>query len=472
MANVCNVPSRTIFTGDNLDILRGINSECVDLIYLDPPFKSDRTYAAPLDSEARGAEFRDVWTLDDMKEEWIDEIEIRRPALFHLINGAKLANSESMAGYLTFMAVRLLELHRVLKNTGSIYLHCDPTASHYLKAIMDALFGESNFQNDIVWRRYGSHNDASRRFGRVHDNLLFYGKSSAYSWTGDAREPYDQDYLRNAYRNEDHRGRYTTAPLHGRTLAGGGYSFEWRGITDIWRFPRERLEDLDADGRIHWPARGRIPRRKVYLDESRGLPARDIIYDITGTLSNTERTGWRTQKPVALLERLIVASSSPGDLVLDPFCGCATACIAAEKLGREWIGIDIAPQAAEVLTQRAKRELQIPLNDDDGNGWEDWTPFIRTEPPRLTENLMLQSPTDPQSDKELLYASQERKCIGCEYELPLHVLTIDHITPRSRGGLDAIGNLQLMCHTCNAIKGNRSMEYLRTQLQARGILKT
>ena len=136
------------------------------------------------------------------------------------------------------------------------------------------------------------------------------------------------------------------------------------------------------------------------------------------------------------------------------------------------IGIDIAPQAADVLAQRAKRELQIPLNDDDGNGWEDWTPLIRTEPPRLTENLMLQSPTNPQSDKKLLYASQQGKCIGCEYELPLHVLTIDHITPRSRGGLDSIGNLQLMCHTCNAIKGNRSMEYLRTQLQARGILKT
>ena len=151
MANVCNVPSRTIFIGDNLDILRGINSECVDLVYLDPPFNSDRTYAAPLESEARGAEFDDVWTLDDMKEEWIEEIEIRLPSLYHHINGAKLASGESMAGYLTFMSVRLLELHRVLKPAGSIYLHCDPTASHYLKGIMDALFGKGNFQNDIAW---------------------------------------------------------------------------------------------------------------------------------------------------------------------------------------------------------------------------------------------------------------------------------------------------------------------------------
>ncbi len=495
MANVCNVPSRTIFTGDNLDILRGINSECVDLIYLDPPFKSDRTYAAPLDSEARGAEFRDVWTLDDMKEEWIDEIEIRRPALFHLINGAKLSNGESMAGYLTFMSVRLLELHRVLKDTGSIYLHCDPTASHYLKTIMDALFGEGNFRNEIVWKRTGSHGSA-RRWGPIHDVLLFYTASNRYVWNRTFQE-YSAEYLSDYYRYEDERGRYQLVSLTGVGTRSGDSGRVWRGInpTDIgrhWAVPlnslrnaysgrtdldelttQEKLDLLDEAGLIYWPPTGRVPRHKRYEYEGAGVPVQDIITDIgpVGARSR-ERTGWRTQKSLALLERIISASSNPGDLVLDPFCGCATACIASEKLGREWIGIDIAPQASEVLIQRAKRELQIPLNDDDGNGWEDWTPLILTEEPKRTENLMLQSPTDPQSDKELLYASQEGKCIGCEYELPLHVLTIDHITPRSRGGLDAIGNLQLMCHTCNAIKGNRSMEYLRTQLQARGILKT
>ena len=469
MTNACNVPSRTIFTGDNLDILRGINSECIDLIYLDPPFKSDQTYAAPLDSEAKGAEFDDVWTLSDMKEEWLDEIEYRRPALFHLINGAKLSHSESMAGYLTFMAIRLLEMHRVLKPTGSIYLHCDTHASHYLKAIMDALFGENNFRNDIIWRRYGSHNDATRRFGRIHDSLLFYGKSELYKWTNEAREPYAEEYLRKAYRYEDSRGRYTTAPLHGRTLSGGGYSYEWRGITDLWRFPKERLDELDADGQIHWPTRGRIPRRKVYLNTERGIPARDIILDVASPVPRNENTGWRTQKPLALLERIISASSNEGDLVLDPFCGCATACIAAEKLGRQWIGIDKLPQAAEVLRDRARRELQIPMEDENGKSWADWSPLILTAPQRRTD-LKLEFPTDPRSDKELLYASQRKRCAGCEYELPLHVLTIDHITPRSRGGLDSLGNLQLMCHTCNAIKGDRSMEYLRQQLQIRGIL--
>ena len=182
-----------------------------------------------------------------------------------------------------------------------------------------------------------------------------------------------------------------------------------------------------------------------------------------------ERTGWRTQKPLALLERIIQASSNEGDLVLDPFCGCATACIAAEKLGREWIGIDKLPQAADVLRDRARRELQIPLTENGERGWEDWTPMTLNTPPQRND-LTLFSPINPQSDKERLYASQQRRCAGCQYELPLHVLTIDHITPRARGGLDSVGNLQLMCHTCNAIKGNRSMEYLRQQLSIRGIL--
>ena len=504
MPNACNVPSRTIFTGDNLDILRGINSECADLIYLDPPFNSDETYAAPLDSEARGAEFDDVWTLDDMKEEWIDEIELRMPALFHLINGAKASHSESMAGYLTFMSVRLLEMHRVLKPTGSIYLHCDDTAVHYLKAVMDALFGNRNYRNNIVWKRATSHNDP-RRYGRILDHLLFYSKGSAATWNSDAVvTPRDAASLARAYSSEDTHGRYRadnlTGPRH-NAERGSPSTVPWKGydvfaMNRVWAVPlrgryaeyieqnfipeyrnirgiHERLDALDEAGLIHHPTRGRWPGLKRYADADTGTPAQNLFLDPTGFTNYStnlpEYTGWRTQKPLALLERIISASSNPGDLVLDPFCGCATACIAAEKLGREWIGIDILPQAAEVLRDRARRELQIPLNDDDGNGWEDWTPFIRTEPARRTD-LTLLHPTDLRSEKQLLYASQKRRCIGCEYELPLHVLTIDHIVPRSRGGLDAVGNLQLLCHTCNAIKGNRTMEYLRTELRRRGIL--
>ena len=504
MPSACNVPSRTIFTGDNLDILRGINSECVDLIYLDPPFNSNQSYAAPLDSEARGAEFDDVWTLGDMKEEWIDEIEFRRPSLFHLINGAKLAHGESMAGYLTFMSVRLLEMHRILKPDGSIYLHCDDTAVHYLKGVMDALFGAGNYVNNIVWKRATSHNDP-RRFGRILDHLLFYARGANRRWNADAvTTPKNAAELLRAYPSQDARGYYRadnlTGPRHS-AKRGSPSTMPWQGydiyaMNRVWSVPKtgkyaeyiarnfipgyqdiagihDRLDALDNAGLIHHPQKGRWPGLKRYADADTGNPAQNLfLYPAGFTNFSTkggEYTGWKTQKPVALLQQIIKASSNPGDLVLDPFCGCATACIAAEQLGRNWIGIDILPEAAAVLTDRARRELQIPMNGDDEHPWADWQPLVLNAPPRRTD-LTLLSPANPQSDKELLYASQNRKCIGCEYELPLHVLTIDHITPRSRGGPDAIGNLQLMCHTCNAIKGNRSMEYLQEQLHRRGIL--
>ena len=233
------------------------------------------------------------------------------------------------------------------------------------------------------------------------------------------------------------------------------------------------LDALDEAGLIYHPVRGKWPGLKRYADSDAGNPPQNLFVEPLGftnySTKGGEYTGWRTQKPLALLERIIKASSNEGDLVLDPFCGCATACIAAEKLGRHWIGIDIAPQAAEVLKDRARRELQIPMQDEDGKDWEDWSPLILTAPQTRTD-LKLDFPADPRSEKEWLYANQKKRCVGCEYELPLHVLTIDHITPRSKGGLDAVGNLQLMCHTCNAIKGDRSMEYLRQQLQVRGIL--
>ena len=203
------------------------------------------------------------------------------------------------------------------------------------------------------------------------------------------------------------------------------------------------------------------------------LSAKSVPSDfvLTTRPRKLEYTGYPTQKPIALLERIIMASSNEGDLVLDPFCGCATACIAAEKLGREWIGIDIVPQATVILRNRAKRELQIPMTDSGKVSWEDWSLFTQDHKPPQRTDLNLLSPVNPQTEREFLYASQNRRCAGCQYELPLHVLTVDHITPRSRGGLDSVGNLQLMCHTCNAIKGDRDMAYLRQQLGVRGILR-
>ena len=502
----CNVPSRTIFTGDNLDILRGINSECVDLIYLDPPFNSNRTYAAPLDSEARGAEFDDVWTLNDMKQEWVGEIELRRPALFHLINSAKLAHGESMAGYLTFMSVRLIELHRILKPNGSIYLHCDDTALHYLKGMMDALFGAERFINNIVWKRATAHNDA-RRFGRILDHILFYSRGPRYCWNNAAISTVKSDEeLAKAYPMQDDWGRYRSSDLTGMEPSRGESGRPWRGYDVVergrhWAVPRngryaqyieehfiadyrskrgvhERLDALDAAGLIHHPERGFWPGLKRYADADSGNQAQNLFLEPMGftnfSTKTGEYTGWKTQKPLALLERIIKVSSNPEDLVVDPFCGCATACIAAEKLGRDWIGIDKLPQAVAMLTDRAKRELQIPITDDNGRAWQDWSRGMRTEtaPPKRTDSaLSLLSVGEPSEVRRFLYAKQQGICAGCEHEMPLHVLTIDHIEPRSRGGSDDISNLQLMDSTCNAIKGDRDMAYLRQRLRELGILR-
>ena len=385
-----NVANRTLFTYDNLPVMQGINSETIDLIYLDPPFNSKRNYAAPIGSQAAGAAFKDTWNLDDIKREWVEEIEADNKATWASIISAGHISGESMQAYLTYMAVRLIEMRRILKPTGSIYLHCDPTASHYLKLMMDAVFGVSNFRNEIIWKRYGSHNDA-KRYGSIHDSLLFYTQGNRYLWNP-VYEAYDKEYLASAYRNSDSHGRYRTAPLNARTLSGGGYEYEWNGITDIWKFPKERLEQLDSDGLIYWSNKGK-PSRKVYLKDMKGVPARDIILDAKSlSTSSKERTGYPTQKPLALLERIIVASSNPGDMVLDPFCGCATTCIAAEKLERQWIGIDIEPEARNLVIERLEKEIDIEALFKAGGGALPDVIHRKTPPKRTEKDAPRRSP--------------------------------------------------------------------------------
>ncbi|MCY4105693.1 MAG: DNA methyltransferase [Chloroflexi bacterium] len=430
--------------------MRGMNSNSVDLIYLDPPFNSNRNYSAPIGSEAAGAAFKDTWTLDDVDLAEHGEIADRNPALYKVIDAAGDAHGKGMKSYLIMMGTRLLEMRRLLKDSGSIYLHCDPTAGHYLKLVMDAVFGSGNFVNEIVWRRFGSHNDATRRYGRVHDILLFYSMGDRFTWNR-VFEPYDEEYLKKSYRNKDSRGRYTTSPLQARTLSGGGYEYEWKGIVDIWKFPMERLEALDAEGLIHWPEKGSIPRRKVYLDEAKGVPARDVILDIKPLSTGAkERLGYPTQKPLALLKRIIAASSQPDDVVLDPFCGCATACIAAEQLDRQWVGIDLSPLAAALVLRRAENEIGSLFAIDH-----------RTDIPRRTDLGKL---PNYRTHKHTLYGLQEGVCAGCQVHFPFRNLTVDHKTPRSRGGGDHFENLQLLCGACNSAKGDGTMAELLARL--------
>ena len=253
--------------------------------------------------------------------------------------------------YLTMMAQRTIELHRVLKPTGSIYLHCDPTASHYLKLLLDAVFGATNFRSELIWRRQSAHSDA-RNYGSVHDTMLFYAKSDEFVWNP-SFQPYDPEYVEQYYRYSDDDGRrFMSGDLGAAGLQGGGYEYEWKGVARVWRVPIQTMERLDAEGRIFYTRNG-IPRMKRYLDEAKGNPVQDVWMDIQSLRSwHRERLGYPTQKPEALLERIINASSNKGDVVLDPFCGCGTAVVAAERLNRQWIGIDVTHLAISLIRHR------------------------------------------------------------------------------------------------------------------------
>ena len=355
-----------LYFGDNLDILRQyIPDESVDLIYLDPPFNSNATYNVLFrersgeESAAQITAFDDTWRWNIESElAYQDVITQQAGKVGELLAALRsFLGQNDMMAYLTMMAQRMVELHRVLKPTGSIYLHCDPTASHYLKLLMDSVFGHANFRNEIVWKRYGAHNDVgqgSTRFGRVHDIILIYGKDETVVWN-QGFVPLDESYVRSTYRyvDEDTGRRFRASPLTGPGGAEKGNPvYEWNGHTRAWRYSRETMQQLDSEGRIYYSRTG-YPSRKLYLDESRGVPIQDMWYDI-GSLSGShkERLGFPTQKPEALLERIINASSNEGDVVLDPFCGCGTAVAAAERLNRRWIGIDITHLAITLIRHR------------------------------------------------------------------------------------------------------------------------
>ena len=458
-----NVANRTIFIKDNLEVMRGVNSASVDLIYLDPPFNSKRMFEAPIGSRAAGAAFKDAWTLDDVKEEWVTQIEDDHPALAHIITAAGKAHSEGMQAYLTWMTVRLMEMQRVLKPTGSVYLHCDPTAAHYLKAAMDAVFGSDNFRSEITWKRTTTHSD-SKNWANVNDIIFYYATSDNYLWNPQHGE-YDRQYVHTKYRydDDDGRGPYTLSDMTSPNPRPN-MMYEWQGHASPprgWRYSMETMTRLDSEGRIRYPdSKRKRPRLKRYLNEMPGRILDNLWTDIAPVNSQAkERTNYPTQKPLALLERIIKASSNAGDLVLDPFCGCATACIAAERLGRQWVGVDISEKAYELVIERMRRE--VSLGDAD-------LPALfgsvshRTDAPKRTDAA---APRRSRNIKERLYIAQSRRCAGCQIELPARLLELDHITPRSKGGPDVDANLQLLCGWCNRTKGARSNDYLRERLE-------
>ena len=408
-----NWRNRTLFHGDNLLFLRAMNSESVDLIATDPPFNKGRDFHATPDSLAGGAKFQDRWSWErDVHEDWTDQITDDYPRLMEAIESARYAHSDGMGAYMCFMAVRLLAMRRVLKPTGSIYLHCDPTASHCLKAVMDAIFGWRQFRNEVLWL-YKTGGMSKRWFGRKHDYILFYSKENGYTFNPHKEKSYlSHKYgFSNVEILQDERGVYTMV-----------------GMRDYWDIPA---------------LRGNQP----------------------------ETVGYPTQKPITLYERMIRASTNEGDVVLDPFAGCATTCVAAERLKRQWVGMDIWDNAKAVVLERLEREGLIskgrrarqgnlfakdihftaapPERTDDG---DTAAPFLRVK-------QRVKEPDGPRWTRAEMYGhlleQHGPRCHGCDrtFDDPRY-LELDHNTPRADGGMNHITNRVLLCGPCNRLKSN------------------
>ncbi|MCL4506680.1 MAG: restriction endonuclease [Chloroflexi bacterium] len=363
------ISGNTLFYGDNLPILREhIPSESVDLVYLDPPFNSNRSYSV-LFRDEQGAEspaqiqaFDDTWHWNQQTEAVYTELVTEINGQVGAVIGAlrQVIGTNQMMAYLVMMAVRLVEMHRVLKPTGSMYLHCDPTASHYLKIVLDTIFGPEKFRNEIIWQRSAPKSHAFTRYPSTHDVLLFYGKGDILTWTT-TYVGHREEYIESHYANtEPETGRhYTLGDLLNPNKDRPNLTYEFppgSGRVRVWRWTRERMMEAWQEGRVIIPKEGGVPRYKRYLDEMQGTPVTSVWTDIPPINSQAaERLGYPTQKPLALLERIINASSNPGDVVLDPFCGCGTALAAAQKLDRQWIGIDITHLAIALNKYRLEQ---------------------------------------------------------------------------------------------------------------------
>lgn len=428
--NKVNCKNRTLFHGDNLKFLRSIHSESVDLIATDPPFNKGRDFHATPDSLAKGAKFQDRWSWErDVHEEWTDQIKDDYPRLMEAIESARYAHSDSMGAYMCFMAVRLLEMKRVLKLTGSIYLHCDPTASHYLKAVMDAIFDWRNFGNHLIWYYRGAGVPKSS-FARRHDIILRYAKKLG-------KHHFDPDPARQPY-----------APA------------------TVKRFSHHI---------------GNVRGQSNYGQQSlnpRGKHPDDVITDIQPIApSSNDRVGYPTQKPLSLYERLIQTSSIKGGLVLDPFAGCATTLVAAEKLEREWIGIDIWEGAHKLVLSRLRETVGIFGNITFTDQVPERTDDQTTSSPFLRVKESIKEPEAKHMSRaemyEFLLVQHGSKCHGCdrEFDDPRY-LELDHNTPRADGGINHISNRILLCSPCNRLKSNiYTLSGLRRVNKNKGYMK-
>jgi DNA modification methylase len=394
-----------LYYGDNLDVLRQfIKDESIDLCYIDPPFNSKRNYNQIYNNigkedKAQAQAFIDTWIWDYHANQGLQEIQTNYLGHFtsqsiDLINGlTKVLGKGSLLAYLVNMTLRIAEIHRILKPTGSFYLHCDPSASHYLKLILDAIFCSQggDYKNEIIWKRTTAHSDAKKKFGKNNDIIFFYTKNvDNYTWNPQYAELKDQRLKDYNYQDTDGR-LWASGDLSAKGLSGGGYEYEYKGIKGYWRCPLETMQELDIENRLYFTSRGGI-RIKRYLDENKGHLVQQIFDDIPPISSQAkERLGYPTQKPEALLERIIRASSNENDVILDAYCGCGTTVAVAQKLNRQWLGIDITYQSISLILKR--------LEDSFGKGVLD-TVKLHGVPKDIESAIALANKQDDRTRKE------------------------------------------------------------------------
>lgn len=473
---------KALFTYNNLHVLRRIDGETLDLIYLDPPYNTGVAWQSPI-GRSGGKEiasaFSDIWNLSTMHRDELRELDDAHPDAAGLILELGRIHGESWVSYLTYMATRLVEMHRILKPTGALYFHLDGTMAHGIKLVLDAIFSPQNFRNELIWRRSNRNKSARKKFGESTDTILFYTKSEQHSFNVQY-QPYSDDYVRREYRHDDGDGRGKWASISLQNPSLGGYCYEYDGYAPPpkgWRCPPATMRELDARGELHKPAnKNRQLRRKKFLTDARGVAVNNIWTDIN-FVSGREATGYATQKPRALLERIITASSAAGDVVLDPFCGCATTCIAAHRLGRAFIGIDISDGAAQIVRTRlradvagiekgGKHRTAANANESEGlaldaHGVTHYVGYgaipTRTDLP----------PLPPRADiRRHLHIQQAGKCLTCGTAVDIKNLAIDHRIAKRRGGNDILGNFQGLCTSCNSRKGPRTTTELEDMLDA------
>ena len=382
-----NVNNRTIFCKDNLEILKEINSDSIDLIYLDPPFNKNKIFTAPIGTSAEGASFKDIFTEEDIKGEWAETIKEDNEKLYALLEATKLIEGRIKYNYcyLCYMGIRMIEMQRILKDTGSIFLHCDQTMSHYLKLLMDCIFGENNSRGEIIWQRTQSAQKGSqyrsRSWGNNIDNIFHYTKTNRFV-INTTRDITQRETLEKFKKTDEKGNSYNIIPIYRSKSMGSrpNLCYEWRGFNNPhptgWRLSKERLEEEYQKGNVVIQ-NGKIERRQ-YIKNYIGVPMGNLWTDINPARGR-KNVGYPTQKPLPLLERIINSSSNKGDVVLDPFCGCATTCVAAERLERQWVGIDVSRHAYDLVKERLAKEVYPDLFDPNK------VPDFLVDPPERTD---------------------------------------------------------------------------------------